>query len=541
LRNSFLLRSLRPACSFRVIEQPNRGRILARNAAFQAAEGELLLILDDDIVCPPSLLAEHVAAHNSCDRLVTFGANAVSDESPQTFFTDWARAAFAEWRAELERDSTPKWPYHATLDANFSLPHAIINEFGGYDTRFLTREIELGLRLWRAGVRFQFLPRATAYHIYDKGDDMVRVDAEPYGREEVLLCRLHPEYRPVSALAGIEQVSAVRRYVRSWLARAPFHPDLLLRPLFQVASSMRQVPAAKRVALRILGLRQSTTMLRGALREADSWSAYCREFIRRLPALAYHHVGLRRPETHPGLTVSPEHFEQHLRLLLYCGYTPITAEQWYEWIRHGLGLPDRPVLISFDDSYADLADYALPILKKYGCTALVFVVTGLLGRTNEWDEKAGWGTHRIMSTEQIRYWSQQGIAFGAHSRTHPDLRTQDDHTLEEEVVGSCEYLAAILGTRPAAFAYPFGEYDQRVRTSVERYFRMAFTTDAGWNTIMTDCLMLRRIVVSPRDGWPGLAVRIWSEPLQRLRDTLRVRSRVTNIVRKIVPGVRSDH
>ena len=108
------------------------------------------------------------------------------------------------------------------------------------------------------------------------------------------------------------------------------------------------------------------------------------------------------------MTVSPAKFEQQIRWLARRGFQGICPRDWLQWLREGKGLPDKPILLTFDDAYADTAEYALPILKKYGFGAAVFVVTERLGGTNTWDEAEGCGTLHLMTAEQIRYWADAG-------------------------------------------------------------------------------------------------------------------------------------
>src|SRR5689334_7759691 len=77
------LRGLRPPCGLRVVEhERNRGQAAARNSALHAARGDLVLLIDDDDLCDPNLLREHVNAHKGSPGLVIEGAVAVADESP---------------------------------------------------------------------------------------------------------------------------------------------------------------------------------------------------------------------------------------------------------------------------------------------------------------------------------------------------------------------------------------------------------------------------------------------------------------------------
>jgi len=247
----------------------------------------------------------------------------------------------------------------------------------------------------------------------------------------------------------------------------------------------------------------------------------------RLSTLMYHHVGPRRPGTLPQLTIGPGQFEQQVRWLAKRGYRGIAARDWLAWCKEGKRLPEKPILLTFDDAYADLAEYAFPILEHYGFGAAVFVVTGLLGGTNAWDEANTIGTHRLLTANQICDWHRRGIEFGAHGRTHVDLTTEG-LDLGSEIVGSGDDLAALLHGEVTAFAYPYGATSPPVREVVTRRFQLAFGTEPGMNNIQTDPYALKRSMVKPHESilefgfrvrvgrnlvgrvWAGVARRLYS-------------------------------
>jgi hypothetical protein len=102
-----------------------------------------------------------------------------------------------------------------------------------------------------------------------------------------------------------------------------------------------------------------------------------------------------------------------------------------------------------------------------------------------------------MCREQIIAWAERGLEFGAHTRTHPDLRDCGNASIEQEIAGSRSDLEQLLGKSVVSFAYPFGQHDERVRSHVQRSFPAAFTCDAGMNDRQTDLLALRRMIVGP--------------------------------------------
>ena len=109
----------------------------------------------------------------------------------------------------------------------------------------------------------------------------------------------------------------------------------------------------------------------------------------RLPILSYHSVGPKRKGFDEYLNVPPEMFEQHLQWLSRGGYNSIHLADWIAYRSHGKPLPAKPVVLTFDDGYRDSADYAFPLLKKYGFSATLFVVSKFIGGTNAWDAQFG--------------------------------------------------------------------------------------------------------------------------------------------------------
>jgi peptidoglycan/xylan/chitin deacetylase (PgdA/CDA1 family) len=247
---------------------------------------------------------------------------------------------------------------------------------------------------------------------------------------------------------------------------------------------------------------------------------------RGIPALLIHHVGPRRPGTYPSLTLQPRRFERFMRLLRNWGYTGVCSADWSAWRRGIAPLPQRPVLLTFDDGYADLVDYALPALQRLGWRATIFVAVSTVGGRNMWDGPAA-GGHRIMSAPDIRAWALEGIEFGAHGSTHCDLTQLDSDRQRDEVLGGRNALAELVGRPVTAFAYPYGACNDQVRELVATAFDLGFGLDEGLNDGRTDRTRLRRTMIHDTDTVVDLAFRVrlgWS-PLQRVRTFARLRDR----------------
>jgi peptidoglycan/xylan/chitin deacetylase (PgdA/CDA1 family) len=234
--------------------------------------------------------------------------------------------------------------------------------------------------------------------------------------------------------------------------------------------------------------------------------------------LLYHHIGLPTVHTEAaGLTIRPHKFEQHIRLLRWLGYNTITTGQWLAWYKNRNPLPDKPILLTFDDAYVDTGQFALPLLEKYGFGGCVFAITG---------HGKCWEGLPVMTAEDLRAWVARGIEIGAHTRTHPNLSSVDNITMESEVRGSRDDLIK-AGLSPTSFAYPYGIVDDRTRAVVAKSYEIAFTCDEGLNDIHTDLMLMRRTCVSSRDTLIDVALhaRLGWNPLRNVAASVRRRSR----------------
>ncbi len=244
-----------------------------------------------------------------------------------------------------------------------------------------------------------------------------------------------------------------------------------------------------------------------------------------LPVLLYHHVGPFKAGTYPSLTISPQRFKEQIEWLVRHEYTCLGLNELSDAFHSGV-LPRNAVLLTFDDAYRDLVQYALPQLRDLQLRATVFVVTSMIGETNKWDEVRGSHTHFLMEPKDILHWSEQGIDFGAHSRNHCDLRELSEMELEHEIAGSRNDLENLLQKAILAFSYPYGYYNDRVRNSVSRSFQFAFTMRPGANRIRTDRYLLHRTMVQPTDRSWDYSVRVrlgWHPPESFLTRLSRIK------------------
>jgi peptidoglycan/xylan/chitin deacetylase (PgdA/CDA1 family)/glycosyltransferase involved in cell wall biosynthesis len=485
--------------NLRVIEQENRGQAAAINAGLSAARGDLVMFLDDDILCGPTLVAEHAKAERAGNNCLVYGPVMVSPEGPDSLAIDWARS-FCDDFFETKVLASPEegW-YGCMASANSSAPRSVILSIGGMDESFSRgNDVELGFRLRNAGFSFSYQPSALTHQIFQKTRRNVIEDAAGEGSAEIRLCRKYPALRHTSRFAMIASRPLWKRSLTRALATAPISVEPLLRPLTWALAKFRTVPAFRRAALRLFQVQQNIAAYRSAVKEAGSWQAIRREFGARLPILMYHGIGPMRDGTDPFLTISPQMFESQLQWLSRNGFSTISLADWVEHQRSGKALPDKPILLTFDDGYSDTAEFGFPLLQKYGFTGTLFLVTDYIGKTNAWDLHLGVSEQPLMTADQIRYWADLGIEMGSHTRTHPDLRTLTPELISREMKESREHLEELLGSPVTAFAYPYGYFNDQTAEIARGFFESAVTCDIGVNNMMTDRMRLRRAIVVPR-------------------------------------------
>ena len=220
--------------------------------------------------------------------------------------------------------------------------------------------------------------------------------------------------------------------------------------------------------------------------------------------LTYHSIS----EAGGPTSIPPATFAMQMEALAEAGYSSARLASFVEWhaSKKAGGGGNRRVLITFDDAFADFAGAAVPVLRRYGFSALVFVPTRQLGGVETW-VGANQPPRRLMDWETVRSLAGEGFEFGGHSRTHPDLTRLDATTCESEVAGCAEDLAERLGAPVESFAAPYGRVSPSVVAMIARHSRAAFGTRLAIAQADRDRFDLPRIEMHyfrNRRHWAGL-------------------------------------
>lgn len=218
----------------------------------------------------------------------------------------------------------------------------------------------------------------------------------------------------------------------------------------------------------------------------------------RVPIIMYHYVREVDKSADPlgwNLSIKPAIFEEQLKWLKEQGYIGVHLEDLLDG-----KVPQKAVVLSFDDGLEDFYTTALPLLQKYGFTASNAVVTGMVG------------AHEHMTEEQIRECVAAGIEITSHTIGHIDLSTTNEDEVRRQVTESRDYLEDEFGIDVFAFVYPSGKYnDAVVRILVEEGYKIALTTQPGEADLAADdWLLLPRVRIDNRDGLEGFKAKLES-------------------------------
>ncbi|MER5336647.1 polysaccharide deacetylase family protein [Micromonospora sp. NPDC002717] len=218
-----------------------------------------------------------------------------------------------------------------------------------------------------------------------------------------------------------------------------------------------------------------------------------------VPVLCYHSVGDLRRDGTLRWSVSPGDFDEQMALIRARERTPMTVSDYAAVLRGLAPLPPRPVLVTFDDGFPDLAETALPVLRRYRLTATAFVIAARVGATPppDGDPSLDW--------DQLRDLRSHGVEIGSHSQSHRALDCLRRAELRQEVAGSRQVLEDGLGTPIRSFAYPYGYHSDAVRTAVRA---AGYSSACGVKNALShpgdDVFAIARVLIERDTGVAGI-------------------------------------
>lgn len=238
--------------ALRALARASSGLAATRNAGARAAEGDVVLFLDDDMVPAPSMIAAHLAHHADDSVLGVVGAAPIVVPRDATPVVRYRAAGFAR---KLERlaGRRDRLLFNDVYGGNFSVRRERFLAAGGYDEEFRAyghEDYELALRLERLGGRFVYDPEASAEQGYDKTFPELAANVEAEGATAVLFARKHPDALGALTLGKYQRRSRLARLRLAMLAALGWRdPSFRDRIVARVARAERRLAGAGDAAL----------------------------------------------------------------------------------------------------------------------------------------------------------------------------------------------------------------------------------------------------------------------------------------------------
>jgi peptidoglycan/xylan/chitin deacetylase (PgdA/CDA1 family) len=232
--------------------------------------------------------------------------------------------------------------------------------------------------------------------------------------------------------------------------------------------------------------------------------------VRIPPVLMYHSIS---PSTQPDphrVRVHPALLDRHLRLLSRLGLRGVGLAELLAAQERGTA--QGLVGLTFDDGYTDFLEHAVPVLARHGMTGTLYVVAGLLGGTNEWDDGP---RLPLLDADGVRAVAAAGHEVGSHTLTHTRLAGAGAASLHRELAGSRQVLEDVLQRDVPGFCYPWGVFDAGAAEAARTagYDHACVTGDY----LPGHRFALPRFYVAPSDGTPQLLAKLARHHLRMRR------------------------
>ena len=184
-----------------------------------------------------------------------------------------------------------------------------------------------------------------------------------------------------------------------------------------------------------------------------------------IPVLMYHKIG---DDKDNDAVIREDLFREQMKFLKDNGYNPLTMDQLYDYVVNGAAVPEKPVVLTFDDGYADTYSIVYPIMKEYGFAATVFINPGDVGTRLTWD--------------QIREMHKNGITISNHGFQHIEMGQLSEAKQIENITKAQEALAKEVGIKDNPwFCYPYGDKNEFTDAATKKAgIKMSLAMKSGW-------------------------------------------------------------
>ncbi|GMR16734.1 MAG: hypothetical protein BMS9Abin31_1106 [Gammaproteobacteria bacterium] len=217
--------------------------------------------------------------------------------------------------------------------------------------------------------------------------------------------------------------------------------------------------------------------------------------------LMYHIIDNPRDASEEKYCCGVKNFEQQMQYLRQSEYSPISLDSYISSLRSKSQIPDKPIIITFDDGFEDFYRNAVPVAQKHDIPLTLFMVAKGIGGTNKWMHQRGKPKRNLLNQKELLACAKAGVTIGSHTLSHPRLTEVDDKTANNEIKLSKLHLQDVLGQEVKHFAYPYGLYDpEQLKIVEEAGYESACSTRSGFNRNNINLFELHRIEVYGSDS-----------------------------------------
>jgi peptidoglycan/xylan/chitin deacetylase (PgdA/CDA1 family) len=229
-----------------------------------------------------------------------------------------------------------------------------------------------------------------------------------------------------------------------------------------------------------------------------------------LPILMYHHLKVLGPVASPvsrTLTVTPEALDEQLAFLVRTGYHTVGFGDLIAYFGEGRPLPDKPIILTFDDGWREAYTVAFPALRKHCLTGVFFPPTNWIDRSP-----------LTLTWAQVEEMSRAGMEFGSHTANHYLLTNQTAEQITRQAEDSRAALAGHVQTPVVVLAYPGGHYNAAVAAVIKQAgYGAAVGVARGVTHTAADLFSLNRVTISYNDDLTAFAAKLAPAPAPSAR------------------------
>lgn len=202
-----------------------------------------------------------------------------------------------------------------------------------------------------------------------------------------------------------------------------------------------------------------------------------------VPVLMYHSIG--NDKTNP-VVIPKENLEEQFKYLKDNGYSTITLEDLYNYLENNAEIPEKSVVLTFDDGYENNYTELFPLLKKYKFRATIFMITSYVDKNAD-----------FLTSAQLKEMDHYGVDIESHTVNHDHLKTLTKEKQLETLSQSKAFLEKLLNKEIKFIAYPYGEYNKDTLSCADAAgYKLALTTDGRWAMKKNGILSLDRVYIS---------------------------------------------